>query len=254
MDAGKSGDMVQGVYRQMMVSLIQMSCSNNLERNLKKHITYINKVRSDIIVFPECSLTGYDLQYLKKYHKEKVFSRLQQAFEKFHEISATEDRYIIIGTPYLMKNRLYNCSYIFKPDGSSLLYFKRNLTEEERTVFSEGNRDVILDLNTARISIIICRDQSDPMLFKKLKQHGVDYIIIQSAHFYNPDDVFWKRNKNIAIPIARALDFGINILKVNAVGKLQKRISHGNSMVVDKHGRIIKILDEYNEDIIYYRL
>jgi 5-aminopentanamidase len=236
----------------MNISLVQISLSECLEENLNKHLSYIEKLNSDLIVFPECSLTGYTNSIVDKYRDLREYRKLQNALKELFDLSAKLNKHILVGTLELENNDLYNSSCLIKPDNTREFYRKINLTENEKNFFKAGTDKFTFSISKFNFGVLICRDQSDFSLFEKLKKQGAEYIIIQAAHYYKPEITLWKKTKNIAIPITRALDLSLTVLKVNAVGTLNGNLSHGNSLVADKNGKVINMLDEVSENVLNF--
>jgi len=93
---------------------------------------------------------------------------------------------------------------------------------------------------------LICRDQNDAKLAHEYKTLGVDAIFILAAQFYEPIEAVRKLNKNRALPIARAVENNLFVLKANAVGSNNEKISLGGSMIVDPNGCIVHESSGFN--------
>ena len=238
----------------MKISLIQMKLNDDLDYNLEKHKHYINTLKSSrLIIFPEYSLTGNAYHVLEQYKNSDKYRLLESKTESLSRLAARYDTNIIIGTVLCQNDRLYNAGCLIRSTKKISYYKKRYLTAEELRIFNRGDEPFVFRIGGKKFGLLICRDQSHVCLFDELQTRKVDYVIIQSAHYYIPDETLWRRYKNIAIPIVRAMDFRVTIVKVNAVGLLKNKIlSHGNTLCVDANGRLRHILDEYNEDILTF--
>ncbi len=82
----------------------------DLSNNFSSHLDLINNSNSDIHIFPELSLTGYncgDLFFNNNY--------INEAFEnikKIHEICIKKKILAIVGSPLALNGSLYNCAVI----------------------------------------------------------------------------------------------------------------------------------------------
>jgi len=106
----------------------------------------------------------------------------------------------------------------------------------------------------AKFGVLICRDQNHPMLVHEYKTLGADAIFILSAHFYDPIEAIRKVNKNRALPIARAVENNLWVLKANAVGSSDEKISLGGSLIIDSNGFIIHGGNTINEMLLSYEI
>jgi len=88
------------------------------------------------------------------------------------------------------------------------------------------------------------------MLARKYKTLGADALVILAAYFYEPREAIQKVDKNRALPIARAVENGLFVLKANAVGSANGKISLGDSIIVDPNGFVIQEADRRTEMIL----
>lgn len=231
----------------------QLKGTLDLDFNFNKHVEYIKNTDCDLLLFPECSLIGYDLENIFNYKRENsVIGKLETFHKELIEfIQNNTDKTVIFGSIIKDKNsNIFNCSFIVSKNFIKI-YKKINLTEDEKSIFKPGKELVHFELKGKRVFTIICRDQSSLKIFYEFEKLKADLVLISAAHYYTVRDVLWKKYKNMAIPITRALDFGTYIVKANAVGLLNGDIlSHGNSIAVSKEGKILGILDEFSESIL----
>lgn len=236
------------------VALAQIRLSNDLEKNVASHIRMIESVDADLIVFPECSITGYDLEHLAVNISQLVV-KVEFAREILHNVCKKSGKMALIGLTYATAGKVFNGSLVVGGvDNDTTYYRKRHLTNEEQVIFQPGENALVVHVKKKSIGILICRDQSHPAFFDHYADRGANLIIIQSAHYYSPLDCLKKRHKNIAIPIVRAMDSGVTVAKVNAVGELGGKLSCGNSIVVDPSGNVLGMLGETEEGYLIHKI
>jgi predicted amidohydrolase len=97
---------------------------------------------------------------------------------------------------------------------------------------------------------MICRDQNSPELARAIAGMGARGIFILSAHYYDLVESRMKREKNRALPIARAYENGVYVFKANAVGSIQGKVSYGGSMLIDPRGITIQSAGERDEELL----
>ena len=234
-----------------MIALIQLNLLNDIEYMFEMHRNYINSVAADLLVFPECSLAGYDQNNFQRFQCAKLQKVIWEKIKLLEVVCSTQKKMALVGAPILENGRLYNCSILLGEEkGNFFVYRKRSLTEIENEYFLPGKESLTFELKGERIGVLICRDQSNITLFKDYMEQGVSKIIIQAAHYYHPKVSLWKKDKNYAIPIARALDFGIDVYKANAVGFLNGCLSCGGTIAVSSYGKILGRLNEFSENVL----
>ena len=106
-------------------------------------------------------------------------------------------------------------------------------------------------VNGIKCGVLICRDQNSPGLAHHYAKEGVKAIFLLAAHYYPPEEARKKLDKNRALPIARAVENSIYILKANAVGSQDATVSLGNSLIVSPEGSVICESDSVTECILH---
>ena len=97
---------------------------------------------------------------------------------------------------------------------------------------------------------MICRDQNSPELARELAGMGARGIFILSAHYYELVESHMKREKNSALPIARAYENSVYVFKANAVGAIQGKVSYGGSMLIDPRGITVLGAGDRDEELL----
>lgn len=236
------------------VGVVQMSIEDSVESNLGKIRGYLENGASKgikLIAFPEMCLTGFNPEVLS----DPGLSHLVGgAIRELAGLSRRLGIGALVGHALVEGNVLYNAATVILPNGRRHLYRKMHLTAEEEPYFESGKEIVTFDFNGHRFGLIICRDQNDPSLARRVADDGARALFILSAHLYDPKEARWKIDKNRALPIARAVENGIFVLFSNAVGCHISRVSLGNSLIVDPDGALVAVADEVSETILFYDL
>lgn len=141
------------------IAVAQFSPVNgDVESNINKHIALIKLAINesvDVIIFPELSLTGYEL-YLSK---NLGFDRKDKRLFVFQNLSDKYKINIIIGAPIF--NEVGDIEiglFIIRPYTTITHYSKMHLHEGETKFFSPGKREIIFDCKGTFIGLAICAD------------------------------------------------------------------------------------------------
>lgn len=232
----------------MNIVLAQISISPDYKKNLSKILNIIKNNKFDIVVFPELSLTSYDLKRAIHIKNDEILNSLS-AIQK----NIKKNKIVIVGTLIHKKDVIYNTSAVISSKNISF-YYKNTLTKYDSIYLTSGTDNLIFEFKNFKIGCLICRDQDNIELIKKYKQEDCDILLHQSAHYYSEDIIIKKIDKNIAMPIVRAIDSSTLFCKVNAVGKNKKKLSLGNSMIVNKKGIILRQANKFEEEIIKFNI
>jgi predicted amidohydrolase len=241
----------------MKVGIAQIRVKDSFDKNIEHIITYIEKANDkniDILCFPECSMVGY-VKILKNGRSSFVdTTRLQKAIEHIHKHGIEKDINVIVGSVSYQDNDAFNAALVLLCSGERKHYFKNNLTDEELKYFKSGSETLVFDINGLKFGTIICRDQNYPLLSLKYKDRGIHGLFVLAAHYYKPEEAQRKRDKNRALPIARALENSFYVFKANAVGEESDYVSLGGSLMVSPEGVVLTEADDMNEVILNYEI
>ncbi len=236
----------------MKAAVAQVKLYNNIDANLitiSKYISLASKEDIDILCFPECNITGYVRDFTKVNQNE--VKDMLNIIQK----QVTHDCVnVIVGAPYFERKKRFNSAIVLLTNGRRHIYHKINLTSLEEAYFKKGKEPLIFQLENAKFGVLICRDQNDPMLAQEYKSLGADAIFILSAHFYEPIEAIRKLNKNRALPIARAVENNLFVLKANAVGSNKELFSLGGSLIINPEGFVVREGNTIDEMILSYEI
>jgi predicted amidohydrolase len=170
---------------KLKISLAQISSRlGDMPSNIEKHLIYIDKAieeGSDLVMFPELSLTGYSL-------KDAVFDVaitardkiLQPLLDKSHKIA------IICGIVELTESYEAKNTNLFIKDGKIIsshrkVYLPTYGVFEEKRYFTPGNRFRAFDTDLGRLGMLICEDIWHPSSTMILALDGALAIFVNSA-------------------------------------------------------------------------
>ncbi len=94
----------------------------NLKKNLDVHMDLIQKYGSNIHVFPELSITGYNCGDL--FFNSNYLNIANENLVKIHKFCKQKNKIAIVGAPFEFKNSLYNCAVVL---GLSRIIYKAKI-------------------------------------------------------------------------------------------------------------------------------
>jgi predicted amidohydrolase len=162
--------------------------------NARAHASLIRSARARVIVFPELSLTGYELD-------AELVSPGDQALATIVEACADANSVALAGAPVAgIDGRPHIGTLHIGPDGIDVAYRKCYLGGEEPVRFAPGGGPVAFELDGWRIGLGICKDTG-------VEQHilataGLDVDLYAAGLVHLPSELDMQENR--AIRIARA--------------------------------------------------
>lgn len=212
---------------------------------------------ADIIVFPECALSGYPIEDLglNKTFQEDV----TDVANKLNEMLMGLNVATVYGAPYQSHGKFYNLAFFIDVDTKEIKpFYKQDLPNygvfDEKRVFSnEMGYFPPLEFRGKRFAVIICEDGWNGMLNNFLKSWPFDALLWLNGSPYETFKIHQR------IELARELSClsieeagtKATVVYANLVGGEDELVFDGQSFVL--HGDELTIMDgfrEYTESFI----
>lgn len=157
--------------RQVRVAAAQTApVAGDVEANIAAHLRLAVAAAAagaDVVVFPELSLIGYELERAS----ELAFSLDDPRLLQLRSAASEHDLTLVVGAPLRLEKRLHIAAIMLAPEGSAHVYTKRHLgafaaddnpggavPPPEPTVFQPGDRDPVVNLCGLPAALAICAD------------------------------------------------------------------------------------------------
>jgi len=228
----------------MKICIVQTaSLKGDIDGNIKNHLGIIEQLiplKSDLIIFPELSLTGYEPSLAK----ELVRDVSDEIFSPFQKIATTNNCCIGVGMPTSAPKGIHISMIIFQPNKERQCYSKQILHEDELPYFISSTNQPFLNIKGKKIAI------GNETLQRK---HFLDAVKnecnIYIASVAKPERSTQKANIHFS---SIAAEFEIPILMSNAIGYSDNFLSDGQSAVWNEKGALIGQLDNLHQGILMY--
>ena len=224
----------------MKVLLAQMRASFNMQHNMERLLSIVEKNEADMYVFPELYLTGY---LIRDKIFEKAITLEDEIFEKIQKIG--KDKILIFGFPERSEH-IYNSAAVIV-DGemhvARKLYLPNFGPFEEKLYFKDGDKPFIVDTSFGKIGVQICYDAFFPEVAKMQALNGAKIIVNISASPITSRAMFEK-----IIP-ARAIENTVFFVYVNWAGLQRTMEFWGGSMLYSPKGDLLYKAPYFEEDV-----
>lgn len=242
----------------MKIALIQMSSAKGkVAQNLERMLLFIQTVRqndTEIIVFPEMSLTGY---FTEEKYIGSCLSLGSIEVKKVVELS--KDTTIIFGIAEKNGEEKY-ISQIVAQNGKFLgVYRKHNIKDNETLLFTPGSEEQVFTVGENKFGITICADIDLPELFRAYAKKGCNIIFeCASPDLYGDREnrnwekgYLWWKNNCIEKIGKYTKDNSINIAVATQSGRNEEDDFPGGGYLFSPSGDIIKATADYKQEILY---
>lgn len=223
---------------------------------------------TDVIVFPELAITGYNCGALFEYS-----DFVDEAIEKVQEIAVLAQKStVIVGGIRYAKHaheksgevRLHNSAYVIQNGKIIGVYDKIHLANayqhEDRKYFIPGNRFVTFIVAGKQCGVLICEDiwatDHDRNLVAELKDHAPELEWIFSINFsYGHPKKFAMRSE-LMRQLTQTHNVGIVYVNTVGIGDILKNyiVYDGQTLVYNKHGIRIFMAEAFKEEIAIVHL
>lgn len=173
----------------LKVAAVQLAVeAGAIEDNLAHHRQALEQAKAlgaDLVLFPELSLTGYELEQAGALAMEcdhPVIGRLSEWAQEL-ELLVISGAFIWPAKAGLselaQQQQVKPCisGILSFPDGNTRLYHKQNLHPGEERYVRAGEQDCIFDYHGVRIALAICADIAQPAHGAAARKAGADLYL-----------------------------------------------------------------------------
>lgn len=234
---------------RLRVAAAQLNHGGSIDRNLAKIDAACARARAgraDAILFPECALTGYAIDW-RKTRPGAIRAALRDAagIAKAHRI------YLLLGSPLFLGRRMFNALVVFDRAGRPIhAYAKCQLTAGDREYFSPGNAISYFHIDGVPATVIICHERRYPELVRLPVMLGARVLFHPNAGLDSLAVSKAKRKGHDGVT-ARAFENAIFYIFANTVGAQgSRRWSAGDTKIVAPDTAVLGWAGNKNEAVV----
>ncbi len=217
----------------------------DLDANLEQHLRLARLAADEsaqVLVFPELSLTGYELDLAA----DLAFSPGDARLAPLIEAAASHPLTLIAGAPVRLGARLHIGAFIVSPDRAVGLYTKQHLgafspraardgvvPPAEATVFRPGDRDPLVRIGNTTAAVAVCADTGRPSHPRAAAERGARTYL--ACMFVIPSE-FERETANLR---SYAATHSMTVAFANYGGPSGGLAAAGRSAIWSKHGELL---------------
>ena len=205
------------------------SRSGDINGNISHHLSFIQQAGRhdiDLLLFPELSLTGYELEA----GPQLALSLDDARLDRIAEAALQQQMSIIVGMPLRVDHRYHIAAVTFLPDGTRFAYAKRRLHGSENQFFQPGHGGPLFGTSTRNVAIAVCADIVMEQFAREAAESGADLYaasVLLSDQGYDKDCQYLAR---------WAADYRMAVLMANHAQPTGGYLSSGGSALWDAEG------------------
>lgn len=217
----------------------------DVDANLEAHIGLVRVAAAEharVVVFPELSLTGYELDLADAL----AFSERDPRLAPLVDLASAHDITLVVGAPVRVGGRLHLGAFIIAPDRSVDVYTKHRLgafppdvnpggtvPPAERTVFDPGDRNPLVRFAGNTAAVAVCADIRRPSHPREATNRGARTFL--ASMFVIPADF----EGDAALLRQHAVSHSLTVVFANFGGPSGGLPSAGRSAIVSERGEVL---------------
>lgn len=239
--------------REVTIAVVQMQpLLNEPEKNLGRMAEWVEEIcrtqKTDLIIFPELAVTGYECG--------KRFTDLAEripgpTINTLAQRAGLYNTHIAFGmvTKERVESILYDTAILLGPDGELLgPYHKVHLRGEERLNFRPGFKFPVFETTFGAVGLLLGWDLAFPEAARNLVLDGAELICVL-ANWEVPHTEEWR-----SYLVARAYENACFVAGTNRVGQEYTYQFFGESMVIGPRGELFASVEGAQEGFAVARV
>jgi predicted amidohydrolase len=237
----------------LRVAAAQMKFLPTLAGNISaicKSIEEAARARCDVVLFPECAVTGYNIDFAK-------LSRdgLEQGLKTVSKAARENRINVILGSPTFEGRKRCNSLIVFDRKGrETFRYHKIHLTPHDAKFFAPGNAIAFFQIDRIACAALICHERRYPELARLPVMLGAQIIFHANAGLDSLAISKTKRKGRDGIAV-RAFENQVYYVFANSVGPQGGGLwSAGDSKIVAPDMTTLALANNRDEMLIHAEL
>jgi predicted amidohydrolase len=231
----------------IVASAQSASDSGDISENLARHLRFGSVAAEhgvSLLVFPELSLTGYELALARSNAVDPHDSRL----DSLRRLAAEARMTVVVGAPTLNdKGDLHIGALALRPDGSVLTYTKTYLGDGEEQFFAPGRGGPMLQVKDRTVAFAICADTTHPQHPASAAALGAN---VYAAGVLVSEDAYAR---DTALLRQYSLQHKLTVLMANHAGTTGGWVSAGKSAIWSEDGGLVAASQGTEEALVIAR-
>ncbi len=230
------------IFAAMKATIVQCGLKWEDKSANLAHLSYMLEGAapgSGIVVLPEMFTTGFTM------NPEPLAEGMDGPTVKWMKERSSAGGYALCGSLIIEEEgQFFNRLLLVTPEGQVSFYDKRHLhsLSGEHTVYSLGNKRVVVSYREFSFNLQVCYDLRFPVWSRN---RGDTDVIIYSANWPSVRSNVWK-----ALLVARAIENQCYVIGVNRVGENPDGTTYtGDSAIIGPRGEMLASLEPGAEGV-----
>jgi predicted amidohydrolase len=237
----------------LQIAAVQLKFRRTLPENVALICLFIAQAArrgSDVVLFPECALTGYSVDFQKL-----VRADVEDGLNAVAAAARMARCHVLVGSPTFLRGRCFNSLLVFDRQGRERFrYHKIHLTSRDSKFFTPGNSIAFFRIEGVPCTAIICHERRFPELVRLPVMLGAQIVFHPNAGLDALAVSKRKRDGRDGIAV-RAFENQVFYVFANSVGPQGNGLwSAGDSKIVAPDSKVLALANNRDEMLIQARL
>ena len=197
----------------------------------------------DILLFPECFLTGYilDKTYVINNSYDFESEQFSIILKQLEHVSST----LVFGANEKQSGKLFNSAVVVNKGELVGVYRKTNLLDPNEMFFTPGRDYPIFEVNGLKYGINICYDAQFADSAKAVANKGAKLLLLLAQNMLKRETAEYWKNKHSEIGVKRVNETGLWYVRSDVTGIRPagqygvERIGYGPTQAINPSAEII---------------
>ncbi len=237
----------------LQIAAVQLKFRRTLPENAALVCRFIAAAAGsgcDVVLFPECALSGYNVDF-RRIAREEV----ERGLKSVAEAARMHRCHVLVGSPTFTRGRWFNSLLVFDRRGRERFrYHKIHLTPRDAEFFKPGNSVALFRIDGVPCTAMICHERRFPELVRLPVMMGAQIVFHPNAGLDAPAVSKAKRGGRDGMA-ARAFENQVFYVFANSVGPQGGELwSAGDSKIVAPDSRVLALANNRDAMLIHARV
>jgi predicted amidohydrolase len=247
-----NGIVVPVMKSEIRIAAAQLIFRRTLPENIESICRFVAdaaRTGSDAVLFPECALTGYNVDF-----RQIPVGEIEAGLKAVAAAARAHRCNVLVGSPTFSRRRWFNSLVVIDRRGrESFRYHKIHLTAGDARIFTPGNSLAFFRIDGVPCTAIICHERRYPELVRVPVMMGAQIVFHPNAGLDSLAVSKTKRGGRDGIAL-RAFENQVFYVFANSVGPQGSGLwSAGDSKIVAPDSRVLALANNRDEMLIHAR-
>lgn len=197
----------------------------------------------DLLLFPECFLTGYILseEYVRDYSYDFESEQFAAILKRLEHVKTV----LVFGVSEKKSGKLYNSAVVVNQGEIVGVYRKTHLIDPNELFYTPGSEYPIFEINGLKYGINICFDGQFPEAAKAVADQGAQLLLVPAQNMLKRETAEYWKDKHSEIGAMRVGETGMWFVRSDVTGIRPpkkyglERIGYGPTEVMNPKAEVV---------------